>query len=287
MNKKKLTKRQKAIIRRNLFLSFCAVILAVIIFLTVTVVKSIKGNSGKDTSGKKDIVANESVEKQPKKITFSEAYEPADIGGKTFDANYTRLLVVNEENPLPEDYNYGANTVQIAKKYLNGGNNRFDEGAYPYLVAMIEAAWRDNVKLYVWSPYRSYNDQQMVFENNVKSVMKEKGLNKTDAEKEVRKTVLYPGTSEHHTGLCADFNMADDRFSDTEMFTWLCNNAANYGFILRYPSDKEDITSVDYESWHWRFVGINRAKEINSLGLCLEEFCQRAEIDNNSELLKE
>ncbi|MEE1054018.1 MAG: M15 family metallopeptidase, partial [Acutalibacteraceae bacterium] len=96
--------------------------------------------------------------------------------------------------------------------------------------------------------------------------------------------VARPGTSEHNTGLCADFNMASDTFETTPMYEWMCENAENYGFILRYPKEKQDITGVIYESWHWRFVGINTAKEMNNLGLTLEEYIELKGIDPASDM---
>ena len=104
--------------------------------------------------------------------------------------------------------------------------------------------------------------------------MTNKGLAKDKAEEEAAKTVARPGTSEHQTGLAIDFNVSSSEFDNSPAFKWMVKNAENYGFILRYPEDKTDITGIMYESWHWRFVGINTAKEINSLGLTLEEYLE-------------
>ena len=136
---------------------------------------------------------------------------------------------------------------------------------------MVAAAQADGVDLRVWSPFRSYAIQQDLFQ---------KQLDRVGGDSEKAATVVArPGTSEHNTGLCADFNMASDAFEQTEKFTWMCENAEDYGFILRYPKDKQHITGVIYESWHWRFVGINNAKEINELGVTLEEFIEMKNID--------
>ena len=108
----------------------------------------------------------------------------------------------------------------------------------------------------------------------------QKQVNAQGGDEEKAATVVArPGTSEHNTGLCADFNMADDAFESTSMYTWMCENAEDYGFILRYPKGKEHITGVIYESWHWRFVGINNAKEINELGVTLEEYIEMKNLD--------
>lgn len=131
---------------------------------------------------------------------------------------------------------------------------------------MVAAAQADGVDLRVWSPFRSYAIQNDLFQKQVA---------RSGGDEDLAATVVArPGTSEHNTGLCADFNMADDAFEQTEMYKWMCENAEDYGFILRYPKDKTDITGVIYESWHWRFVGINNAKEINALGVTLEEYVE-------------
>ena len=81
-----------------------------------------------------------------------------------------------------------------------------------------------------------------------------------------------PGTSEHHTGLAIDFNSVESKFENTEGYEWLKKNAEDYGFVMRYPQGKEDVTGVIYEPWHWRFIGIKHAKEMNRLNLCFEEY---------------
>ncbi|MBP3627057.1 MAG: M15 family metallopeptidase [Clostridia bacterium] len=189
------------------------------------------------------------------------------------DENYERLILVNRENPLPENFDYTKNLVTIPKKYLNGNRDKMDKDAYPYAKAMVEAAWEDGVELYILSPYRSYSVQQDLFDNKVQRVIKE-GTLKEKAEDEAATVVARPGTSEHHTGLAIDFNSVEEDFEDTPMFRWLQENAEDYGFILRYPKDKTDITGIIYEPWHYRFVGVNAARTINGLGITLEEYIQ-------------
>ena len=264
--------RKRALRKRRIFLSVCAVVLiaaiAVLCFAVSSIIKLANGENTADT---------ESVKPAPSSApqdTESDPYSKPDmvtVGDYTLDANYSRLLLVNAEYPLPQDYNYGWNLTKIEAKYHNGQLDQIDAGIWPYMKAMVEAAWKDGVKLYVWSPYRSYDTQKMLFDNRVK---KEGG-----DEAKAATAVARPGTSEHNTGLCADFNMASSQFEDTEMFRWMCEHAEDYGFILRYPKDRIDITGVMYESWHWRFVGINRAKEINKLGVTLEEYVKQKDIE--------
>lgn len=270
-------KRKKAIRRRRLFLSLCAIVLilavAVLCITISAIVKSVSKKDNKVTSLETKSTVSDEVSSVP-----AEKKEPEMVvrGEYTLDADYSRLLLVNGEHPLPDDYNYGWNLTTIESKYHNGQLDKIDAGVWPYMKAMVEAAWKDNVKLYVWSPYRSYDTQKMLFENRVK---KEGG-----DEIKAATAVARPGTSEHNTGLCADFNMASSQFESTEIFEWLCENAEDYGFILRYPKDKTDITGVMYESWHWRFVGINRAKEINNLNVTLEEYIKLKGIESQGGL---
>lgn len=255
-------KRKAALKKRRIFLSLCAVVLVLAIaVLTLSVSAIVKAfKKSNDTQSKpKSSLQTERTESVKEKLP-----EMVKRGEYTLNADYSRLILVNAENPLPSDYNYGWNFTKIDEKYHNGQLDRIDAGIWPYMRAMVEAAWQDGVDLKVWSPYRSYETQKMLFENRVR---KENG-----DEAKAATAVARPGTSEHNTGLCADFNMASSQFEGTEMFRWLCDNAEDYGFILRYPKDRIDITGVMYESWHWRFVGINTAKEINKLNLTLEEY---------------
>ena len=273
--------RHKAIIRRRIFLSVCAVILAAVILLIVFAVKAVMSGGEKDnnssevSSVQSDSVSDVSDVSDASEVSSEQTSTPSypATGPNGLDANYPKLLLVNGENPLPEDYDYEGNLTTIPDKYINGSLKQIDKDVWPYMQAMIEAAWADGVKLYVWSPYRSYSTQNMLFKKQVDRQIA-KGVPADKAEDEAATVVARPGTSEHHTGLAADFNMADDKFETTEMYTWMQQHAADYGFIMRYSGEKQEITGVIHESWHYRFVGINAAKEMNRLNMCLEEYVE-------------
>lgn len=273
--------RHKAIIRRRIFLSVCALILAAVILLIVFAVKAVMSGGEKDnnssevSSVQSDSVSDVSDVSDASRVSSEQSSTPSypATGPNGLDANYTKLLLVNGENPLPEDYDYEGNLTTIPDKYINGSLKQIDKDVWPYMQAMIEAAWADGVKLYVWSPYRSYDTQNMLFKKQVDRQIA-KGVPADKAEDEAATVVARPGTSEHHTGLAADFNMADDKFETTEMYTWMQQHAADYGFIMRYSGEKQEITGVIHESWHYRFVGINAAKEMNRLNMCLEEYVE-------------
>ena len=297
---KKRTARQKAILRRNLFFTVCLLALVVIIMLVVFGVKLLTrkpvdratpvesavtdissentlSSSGKDVSSK-STPSSQAQSSQPtaqsEQTPSSEQSTPAQTAVPDgLDPDFSKLLLVNGEKPLPENYDYEGNLTTIPDKYINGSLKQIDKDVWPYMRAMIEAAWKDGVQLYVWSPYRSYDTQNMLFQKQVnRQKERDPSLTQAEAEAKAATVVARPGTSEHNTGLAADFNMADDKFETTPMYEWMTKHAEEYGFILRYTGEKQAITGVIHESWHWRFVGINKAKEINRSGLCLEEY---------------
>lgn len=270
-----MTKRQKAILRRNLFLGFCAVVLILFVCLVVFIISALtKDVVNNPSSQQGDISSSENTSSED---TSSEETpsgpEMVQRGEYTLDANYSNLLLVNGENPLPEDYDYEGNLTTIPQKYIKGSLTQIDKDVWPYLQAMLDAARSENIDIGVWSPYRSYPTQEMLFKKQVQKQINN-GVPKDQAEDKAATIVARPGTSEHHTGLALDINCANHSFEQTAAFKWLKENAQDYGFIMRYSEEKQDKTGVIHESWHWRFVGINTAKEINSLGMCLEEYVE-------------
>ena len=186
------------------------------------------------------------------------------------------LLLANKETPLEEDYR------PSDLKKLECRTNRDMElraDAADALYAMMLAMSADGVTdIFVTSAYRSYSYQQTLFDGYVKDHIEE-GMTPDEAKKEALTYSAEAGTSEHQTGLCIDLMTntmtdLDETFEDTAAFRWLSENAYKYGFILRYPSDKTDITGYKYEPWHYRFVGRTVAAEIYNSGLCLEEYLE-------------
>lgn len=191
------------------------------------------------------------------------------------------FILANKENPLTEDFPEDKDLlVEIPAEY------RKDSVIYLYTVAlqalqammndMFEAGLND---IYVTSAYRSYAYQEVLFNIYIDEEM-ESGLSYDEAVKKVLTYSSEPGKSEHQTGLCVDFTtraiggVVDDVFETTAAFAWLKDNAWKYGFILRYPEDKVDITGYSYESWHYRFVGLERASVIYQTGICYEEYLE-------------
>ena len=102
--------------------------------------------------------------------------------------------------------------------------------------------------------------------------MSQYNLSRADAAKKAATVILPPGTSEHHLGLAMDICNTNSSFSSQKEYKWLMEHAHEYGFILRYTADKQSITGIIPEPWHWRYVGVEHAKKIKDSGLCLEEY---------------
>lgn len=174
------------------------------------------------------------------------------------------LKVINKYNQVQDGF-----YPQLAKY---DKNIQFDERAMPYLKDMVNEMLKDGIKsIWIQSAYRSYEKQETLFNNKVQEYKKQ-GKGQEEAESLAQKLVQRPECSEHHLGLAVDFNYVNEEFEKTQAFKWLQENAAKYGFILRYPKGKEETTGVSYEPWHWRYVGQEHAKKIREQGICLEEY---------------
>lgn len=192
------------------------------------------------------------------------------------DLGKWNLQLVSAKSPLPE--NFSIETAKIKSQFARDEGMSFDARAVDYLNNMCEAAAKEDVTLLVISCYRPHYRQESLFENELADVKAENpGISEADAVKKASTVVAYPGTSEHEVGLAVDFNSVLQTFEHTKQFQWLSAHAAEYGFVLRYPKDKESVTGIVYEPWHYRYVGVEHAKNMNSLGMCLEEYTEYLE----------
>lgn len=128
----------------------------------------------------------------------------------------------------------------------------------------------------ICSSYRTMDKQKELYKNKVDEYLAQ-GYSQESAEAAAGELVAVPGTSGHQLGLALDIvdvanQVLDERQENTEVQKWLMKNSWKYGFILRYPTDKSDITGISYEPWHYRYVGKEAAKEIYEAGICLEEY---------------
>ncbi len=194
------------------------------------------------------------------------------------------LMLLNRQYELPENFKwdlvYWSNGQYVDAMYLNceekNSVKAVDRAAYQPLKDMFAAANEAGVPLQLVSAFRSIHLQDKLFTRSVNSYMSQ-GYSEADAINKANYSRTFSGTSEHNTGLGFDilekgnFNLTTS-FENTAQFKWLMENAENYGFILRYAKDKTTQTGIMYEPWHFRYVGVEHAKKINELGMCLEEY---------------
>ena len=181
-------------------------------------------------------------------------------------------MLVNPWNTLPDNNN--PPVVRVSEPYTGW---TFDERANADLRQMLEDCdAQPGLYPIVCSSFRTWSTQENLFNKKVKT-HQNRGLSYADAVTAAAKETAWPGTSEHQLGLAVDIvdknnQLLTDAQADTPVQQWLMANCWKYGFILRYPADKQDITGIIYEPWHYRYVGREYAEEIYNSGLCLEEW---------------
>ena len=197
---------------------------------------------------------------------------PYVIDGKLhyFASNGQEIILVNPWNYIPEDY-----TVQLTE--LDGGY-QIAQASYMDLQNMLSDCKLSGGDPVICSAYRTQEYQETLYEKKVQKLVAS-GMAKEKAQKEAATVVALPGTSEHQLGLALDIidskNTALNKSQEnTRTQQWLMANSWKYGWILRYPNGKSDITGIIYEPWHYRYVGREIAAEIHELGLCLEEYLE-------------
>ena len=182
-----------------------------------------------------------------------------------------RMILVSRTHPITEDYPVETKECGSATAI----NKTLQTEAADAFLAMQAAAAKDGVDVRMQSGYRSVSYQKKLYDNKTQ-YYRNKGLSEAAAREKAAVIVNPPGCSEHNCGLAADLNSPehttlDTGFADTAAFRWLCENAEQYGFILRYPKEAESVTGITYEPWHWRYVGAENAALLNQSGLCLED----------------
>ncbi len=176
------------------------------------------------------------------------------------------LMLVNKYNGL--DKNYIPDDLEVINtKYSFGSNNKLRHEAREKFETMCDAALKDNIKIYNGSAFRSYSYQANLYNRYVMA----------DGKVKADTYAARAGYSEHQTGLALDIMNASHEFlsSGDKEYDWLVNNSYKYGFILRYPKEKEKITGYMYEEWHFRYVGLDAAKNIYNSNITFDEYMAR------------
>ena len=215
-----------------------------------------------------DDILESSEDYQPENGQNEESGSEETEEDYVFDSNDWRLVLVNKQHPIPMDYDFNLGRTK--------DNIQCDERIIDDLLLMMQAARNDGCSLAIRSPYRTFDRQQSNFNDRIKLYMGQ-GLSYMDAYKATSQVITVPGCSEHEIGLALDitsdtFQPLLQGFADTEEGKWLAEHSYEYGFTLRYPSDKEYITSIEFEPWHFRYVGREAAKIMYEENICLEEF---------------
>ena len=206
---------------------------------TVLTIKNEKNNISTDI---KVIIKAKKKEKEIKKEE-EKTYEVVNKDGISYIED---IMIVNKTYSLPSDYNPG----RLSDEFMDAF---YEMQAYAEL---------DGIELWIQSGYRSYNTQEIIYNNYVSM----------DGKENADTYSSRPGHSEHQSGLAADINNPDESFNGTAAAEWLKNNCYKYGFIIRFPEGKEESTGYIYESWHIRYVGKEWAKKITESGKSLEEY---------------
>lgn len=190
-----------------------------------------------------------------------------------FSEDDWRLILINKQHSIPDGYE---EEVPLGNISTMKGIMHCDERIIDDLLDMIQAAKDDGVTLAICSPYRDLQYQEMLFNRKIRKYMK-RGLSYMEAYQLASQAVTVPNASEHQIGLALDivtdtYVALNEGFAKTAAGKWLAENSCKYGFILRYPKGKEDITGIEYEPWHFRYVGAEAATLITEQGITLEEF---------------
>lgn len=181
------------------------------------------------------------------------------------------LVLVNKDHPLSEDYD-------VKMKTLDHSDKVAAEVIIQDLKNMLADGTGEGLRFCIASAYRSAERQQEILDQDIKKLT-DKGMTEEEAYIQATRTVMPAGYSEHETGLAVDIvalsnQLLDDSQENTPETQWLHDNCDQYGFILRYPKEKTEITGIDYESWHYRYVGKEAAAYMKKHDLTFEEYLE-------------
>lgn len=255
-------------------IALAVIILVAIIAAIVAIVLSVRNWGGEPSSSSSDSSSSSESASSAGASVSSVVSDPDDDW---------QLILANPGHPLPDSF--AVDLTDITGHYADIpalDNMKVDTRIVPVLEQMFKDAKADGQNLFLRASYRTIALQQTYYDWHIND-FKKKGYTDEEAKEATLRYIAYPGTSEHHTGLAVDIISVDwqnsgkeiiDTFDQTTEAEWLKNNAHKYGFIMRYPKDKEDVTKIGYEPWHFRYVGKAHAEAIYNSGLCFEEYLE-------------
>lgn len=223
------------------------------------------GSSDNETSGE-----SSAAQTQANTSKYEYIYAYAGFNPSPADMSVPfNMILLNKDYVLPDGY-----TPKLAEA-VKGSSVKLDYRVAPHYQEMYDAALEDGITLTPVSGYRTYTRQKNNFEKRI-ARLQNQGYSKKEATIKASEIILLPGTSEHNAGLAMDICSLSESFENTKEFNWLQEHAHEYGFIMRYPKDKINITKITYEPWHYRYVGVEAAQKIKESGMVLEEYLGKA-----------
>ena len=251
--------------RRRLPFRLSAFMTGIVLILILCVKGIISGGSGGITgeaAGSQTVAASAATDATPGEKA-SQTHQVKNAQNQEWN-----LFLVNPWNPIPDNY-------EPELTYLKNGQ-AVDSRCYPELQQMMDDCRAAGLEPLICASYRTMEKQEALFEDKEARLIQE-GCPENEAEAEAAKVVAYPETSEHQLGLALDivdvsYQQLDTEQENTPVQQWLLKNSWKYGFVLRYPTDKSNITGIIYEPWHYRYVGKEAAAEMYENKLCLEEY---------------
>ena len=260
---KKIKKKE---IRTIIYTNICIVIMILVVLILTIAYKYIaykkEVQASLETSANIEELYNTT---KPEEADINEEENKKDIDSNTSD---WELLLVNKNHKVPDGYSVELEEVESTHKV--------DKRIADSLEQMLTDARKEGLSPIICSSYRTNAKQQKLYNNKV-TEYRRWGYSSEEAKELASYWVAIPGTGEHETGLAVDivskeYQILDEKQEQTDVQKWLIENSYKYGFILRYPTDKKDITMINYEPWHYRYVGIDNATYMKEHDMCLEEY---------------
>ena len=218
--------------------------------------------SEEQSSKPEDEPSTEDTTEEPTKAPIVwNSYKPIDM----LAGDNWALTLINK------NYTLGKTYEPTLAPVVDGSSVTADSRVAEAYRAMYNDALEQGIILTPYAGYCSYQRQQTNFENKVQAFVLQ-GMTREEAELNAEQRVEQGGCSENNAGLSVDVISASAGFASTNEFKWLTENAQNYGFVLRYPEDKTEITGMIYQPWHWRYVGVEAAQQMKAANQCLEEY---------------
>ena len=252
---------------RNIIHTNICIVLMILIVLILTIVY-------KYIAYKKEVQASSETSVNVEELYNATNIEEAEVieeeNKRDIDSHTSdwELLLVNKNHKVPQGYTVELEEVENV--------HQVDKRIAESLKQMLSDARKEGLSPIICSSYRTNAKQQKLYNNKVREY-KRWGCSSEEAEELASYWVAIPGTGEHETGLAVDivsknYQILDEKQEQTDVQRWLIDNSYKYGFTLRYPTDKKDITMINYEPWHYRYVGIDNATYMKEHDMCLEEY---------------